>query len=135
MCPESVGDALQRNSAAKYGEVKCLGLSRPNRKLRKRAGETKKKNGPSPLRGAERRSADLKFVGGAESFCESFRLRQLPSLTVGNISKIDGSRDAHFLESNGEKGKNYRFIEECNEQRRSLLYVDGPNRQAEINSY
>ena len=70
MCPESVGDALQRNSAAKYGEVKCLGLSRPNRKLRKRAGETKKKNGPSPLRGAERRSADLKFVGGAEGVVE-----------------------------------------------------------------
>ena len=63
------------------------------------------------------------------------KLRQLPSLTVGNISKIDGSRDAHFLESNGEKGKNYRFIEECNEQRRSLLYCpNGPNRQAEINS-
>ena len=42
------------------------------------------------------------------------------------ISKIDGSRDAHFLESNGEKGKNYRFIEECNEQRRSLLYCRRP---------
>ena len=47
-CPESVGDALQSRTAAKYGEVKCLGLSRPNRKLRKLAGETKRKNGPSP---------------------------------------------------------------------------------------
>lgn len=32
-------------------------------------------------------------------------LRQVPSLFVGNISKIDGTRDAHFLESNGKKEK------------------------------
>ena len=73
------------------------------------AGETKKKNGPSPLWGTDCRSANVKLADGAGSLWGNSGLRQVPSLFVGNISKIDGTRDAHFLESNGKKGKNYRY--------------------------
>jgi len=109
LCLESVGDALQSRTAAKYGEVKCLGLSRPNRKLRKLAGETKRKNGPSPLWGADGRTANTMSAVGADSLWRNSGLQQWPSLFVGNISKIDDTRDAHFFESNGKKGKNYRY--------------------------
>ena len=78
---------------------------RPNRKLRKLAGETKRKNGPSPLWGTDGRTANTMSAGGADSLWRNSGLQQWPSLFVGNISKIDGTRDAHFFESNAKKGK------------------------------
>lgn len=55
------------------------------------------------------RTANTMSAGGADSLWRNSGLQQWPSLFVGNISKIDGTRDAHFFESNAKKGKNYRY--------------------------
>lgn len=59
----------------------------------------KTENGPSPLWGTDGRTANTVSAGGADNLWGNSGLRQMSSLFVGNISKIDGSRNAHFLVS------------------------------------